>query len=92
METTSSHLGDFSYRLGGGPFDPTNFIPKSHGIKVSFYPPGGAAPVMQMNYNESQGCPEVEVEENACSAPVVLGLSAQISEKPQGQGVELPGF
>ena len=71
MEAASSHIGDFSHRLGGGVSDLTRYVPELSG-SLSFLV--GTITVMQMYYNESRGYPGAEVEEESlCFVPVALG-------------------
>ena len=78
MDAASSYLGKSTHILEGGVFDSTRFIQEP-----SWQPSpmvGGAMTSMHIHYDEHGGYPGAEVEEDsACSAPVVLGLSAPMS-------------
>ena len=85
-----NRLGDSSHRLGGRVFDLQDSHLNSHGSLSSW---GGVITTMQLHYHENKGYHVAEVEEeNTCSPPVALDLSAPRSWKPQGQDVVPLGF
>ena len=78
-EAVSNHLGDSPYRLGGGVFDPTRFIPEPS------WQPSSRGGRSRRGWHPQYKCIimslgvtlETEVvEESVCSSPVALDLLA----------------
>lgn len=87
-------LGNSSYRLVGGVFDPTKFVLNSHGGLSPWigWARWATLSKMQLHCMESRGYHGVEVgEESICSAQGTLGLSDSRSWKPQVRMLSL-GF